>query len=180
MKGGYVRLKTNIKLVNMANIEQKVEELLTQTINQLGYEIYDILYEKEAKDHYLRIFIDKNEGISLEDCETVNNAITDILDEADYIHEPYFLEVSSPGVERRLRKDKHYTAYKGKEIVLNLFEPIILENKEEAHKKKNTTKQLEGILKEFNNNTLILIVENKEILVERKNIANCKAKFNWK
>ena len=67
------------------NIESKVEKLLEDIIKNLGYELYDVRYEKEGKDYYLRIIIDKLEGININDCETVNNAINDILDEADYI-----------------------------------------------------------------------------------------------
>ena len=107
----------------MANIEEKVENLICKTIEDLGYELYDVIYEKEAQDYYLRIFIDTPNGISLEDCEKVNDAINDMLDEANYIKEQYFLEVSSPGVERVLRKEKHLQDNLGKEIVCNLFKP---------------------------------------------------------
>lgn len=88
----------------MTKIEEKVESLIKQTIVNLGYELYDVIYEKEAQDYYLRIFIDKPEGISLNDCETVNNAITDMLDEADYIKDAYFLEVSSPRLRKIIKK----------------------------------------------------------------------------
>ena len=91
----------------MASIEEKVEELIKSKIQQIGYELYDVEYIKEGKDYFLRIFIDKQDGIDLTDCEKVNNEINDILDKADYIKQQYFLEVSSPGIERVLRKDKH-------------------------------------------------------------------------
>ena len=74
----------------MSKIEEKVESLLSSVINQLGYELYDVEYAKEGKDYFLRIFIDKPEGIDLNDCEKVNNAINELLDEADYIKEQYF------------------------------------------------------------------------------------------
>ena len=77
------------------NIETKVQNLLEKIIENLGYELYDVRYEKEGKDYYLRIIIDKPEGIDINDCEKVNNEINDILDKADYIKEQYFLEVSS-------------------------------------------------------------------------------------
>ena len=161
-------------------MENKIEELLKETIENLGYELYDVIYEKEAKDYYLRIFIDKPEGISLEDCETVNNAISDILDEANYIKDQYFLEVSSPGVERLLRKDKHLQANLNKEITVNLFKPITLDQPtEKENKKKNSYKQLDGVLKGFTSSDICLIVENKEITIERKKIANMKLKYNW-
>ena len=89
----------------MANIEEKVENLIKKNIEDIGYELYDVIYLKEGKNYTLRIVIDNEKGISLEDCEKVNNEITDILDEADYIKDQYFLEVSSPGIERLLRKD---------------------------------------------------------------------------
>ena len=119
----------------MANIEEKVESLLKNKIEETGYNLYDVEYAKEGKNYFLRIFIDKPEGIDLNDCEKVNNAINDILDNADYIKEQYFLEVSSPGIERVLRKDKHLEQNIGKEISVKLFkkdekgnmEKIILE-----------------------------------------------------
>ena len=80
----------------MANIEEKVTNLLQDRILELGYELYDVEYAKEGKNYFLRIFIDKEDGIDLNDCEKVNNGIMELLDEADYIKEQYFLEVSSP------------------------------------------------------------------------------------
>lgn len=108
----------------MASIEEKVEALLESTIQEIGYELYDVEYAKEGKDYFLRIFIDKPEGIDLEDCEKVNDAINDLLDEADYIKEQYFLEVSSPGIERNIRKEKHLKQNLEKEIEVKLFKPI--------------------------------------------------------
>ena len=100
----------------MSKIEEKVENLVKKPINNIGYELYDVEYAKEGKDYFLRIFIDNKNGISIEDCEKVNNVISDLLDEADYIKEQYFLEVSSPGIERVLRKDKHLEQNIGKDI----------------------------------------------------------------
>lgn len=79
----------------MANIEEKVTSLLQDKILELGYDLYDVEYAKEGKNYFLRIFIDKEDGIDLNDCERVNNGIMDLLDEADVIKEQYFLEVSS-------------------------------------------------------------------------------------
>lgn len=167
----------------MANIEEKVESLLKPVIEKLGYELYDVIYEKEAKDYYLRIFIDTPKGISLEDCEKVNDAISDILDEANYIKDGYFLEVSSPGIERVLRKDRHFEKSIGEEITVNLFKPIELEKSSEEQKgkpkKPKAVKQIDGILKSFNENEICLMVENNELIVERKNISNIKIKYNW-
>ncbi len=117
----------------MVNIEEKVENLISKTIEDLGYELYDVLYEKESQDYYLRIFIDTPQGISLDDCEKVNDAITDMLDEADYIKDQYFLEVSSPGVERVLRKEKHFEANLGEKITCHLFHSITMKNNKDKH-----------------------------------------------
>lgn len=149
------------------NIEKKVEELLESIIINLGYELYDVIYAKEGKDYYLRIVIDKQDGISIEDCENVNNAINDVLDEADYIKEQYYLEVSSPGVERVLRKEKHYISQIGKEIYVKLFKPL------------DKQKELIGILEEYNNKEIKLRTDEKEIKIELKDIALAKTIFNW-
>ena len=149
----------------MANIEEKVEELVTKPINDLGYNVYDVTYTKEGKDNYLRIFIDSENGISLDDCEKVNNAITDMLDEANYIKEQYFLEVSSPGIERILRKDKHLEENIGEEINIRLFK-----------KDENGLKEYQGILKNFDNEFIEL---QDSVKIERKNISQIKKVYNW-
>ena len=91
----------------MANIEEKVENIILEPIKKLGYELYDVEYVKEGKDYFLRIYIQAEKGIDLNDCEKVSNEITEILDKEDPIKEQYFLEVSSTGVEKNLRKEKH-------------------------------------------------------------------------
>ena len=149
----------------MANIEERVEKLLQSKINELGYELYDVEYAKEGKNYFLRIFIDKDGGIDLEDCEKVNDGIMDLLDEADYIKEQYFLEVSSPGIERILRKDKHLEKNIGTEINIKLFK-----------KDENGNKEYQGILKSFNENEIEL---EEDIKIERKNIAQIKTIYHW-
>ena len=149
------------------NIESKVSSLIEPIIENIGYTLYDLLYVKEGKDYYLRIIIDKPEGIDINDCETVNNAINDMLDEADYIKDQYFLEVSSPGLERVLRKDKHFLSQIGKEISVKLFKPI------------NKLKELIGILEEYNNEELTIKVDDETIKINLKDIALVKTIFNW-
>ena len=149
----------------MANVEEKVEALVKPTIEQIGYELYDVEYAKEGKSYYLRIFIDKPEGIDIQDCEKVNDAINDILDKADYIKEQYYLEVSSPGIERTLRKDKHLEQNIGNEIHVKLFQ-----------KDDNSNKEYEGVLKSYNQETIEL---EENIIIERKNIAQIKTIYHW-
>ena len=88
----------------MVSIEEKIENLIKSKIENLGYELYDVEYSKEGKDYCLRIFIESEKGITLNDCEAVNNAITDLLDEADYIKDQYFLEVSSTRDRKSFKK----------------------------------------------------------------------------
>lgn len=151
----------------MAKIEEKVEELITNKIESLGYNLYDVEYVKEAKDYYLRIYIDNEKGITLEDCELVSNNITDILDKEDYIKDQYFLEVSSPGIERILKKDKHLQANIGKEVQLKLFKPF------------SGKKQFVGILKGFDENNIKLEIDSVDVEISRQNIAQTKTIFNW-
>lgn len=151
----------------MASIEERVENLLQDKITELGYELYDVEYAKEGKNYFLRIFIDNEKGIDLNDCEKVNDGIMDLLDEADYIKEQYFLEVSSPGIERVLRKDKHLDSAMGEEVEVKLFKPI------------NKEKQLEGILTGYDKEIITLMYENDEIEIPRKNISLMKTKYNW-
>ena len=150
------------------NIEEKVELLLEEKINNLGYEIYDVVYEKEAKNYYLRIIIDNENGISIEDCEKVSNEINDKLDEADYIKEQYFLEVSSPGLERTLRKEKHFIKSIDAKILVKLY-----------NKAENGKKEIEGILKEYNKEFLIVDTLENKIKIDNKNIATVKTVFDW-
>lgn len=151
----------------MANIEEKVEMLLRSRINELGYELYDVEYAKEGKNYFLRIFIDKQDGIDLNDCEKVNDGIMDLLDDADYIKEQYFLEVSSPGIERNLRKDKHLDGAMGEEIEVNLFKPF------------DKKKCLQGVLTGYDENTITMMYENEEISINRKDISHMKTIFDW-
>lgn len=148
----------------MANIEEKVEELIKDKIENIGYSLYDVEYAKEGPNYYLRIFIDSEKGIDLDDCEKVSNEINDKLDEADYIKEQYYLEVSSPGIERILRKDKHLKQNIGKQVEVKLFK-----------KDENGNKNYIGKLNDFNAETITI----DEIKIERKNIAQLKTVYEW-
>ena len=149
----------------MANIEERVEKLIKPKIEETGYNLYDVEYVKEGKNYFLRIFIDKPEGIDLNDCEKVNDAINDILDEADYIKDQYFLEVSSPGIERVLRKDEHLEQNIGVEVNVKLF-----------RKDPNGKKEYQGVLKSFDDEIIIL---DEDIQIYRKDIALIQTVYNW-
>lgn len=150
----------------MANIENKVNDLLKVKINSLGYDLYDVEYVKVGKDYFLRIYIDKETGIDLNDCEKVSNEINEILDEKDLIKDQYFLEVSSPGIERILRKDEHLNANIGKTIEIKLFKPI------------EKQKQYIGELVGFDDEKIEIKIEDV-ISIDRKNIAQIKTVYDW-
>ena len=151
----------------MASIEEKIESLVTKPINNLGYDVYDVQYVKEGKDYYLRIFIDKQECIDLNDFENVKNEINNLLDEADYIKDQYFLEISSPGIERILRKDKHLKDNIGKMVEVKLFKPI------------NKQKNIEGTLNNFDKDFILLKTDENEINIDRKDISVIKTIYEW-
>lgn len=151
----------------MTSLEKKVENLIIENIENLGYELYDVIYAKEGKDYYLRILIDSKKGISIEDCERVSNSISDILDEADYIKEQYYLEVSSAGVERVLRQDKHFATNIGSKIEIKMFKPI------------ENSKTIQGILKNYTEKNIEIEKDEKIIEIERENIAVIKTIYEW-
>ena len=156
----------------MANIEERVEALIKPKIEELGYTLYDVQYLKEGQNYFLRVFIEKPNGnIDLNDCEKVNDGINDLLDTADYIKEQYFLEVSSTGIEKILRKDKHLEDNIGENINIKLFKSV------EINEKKQ--KEIEGILKEFSNDSLTIESNEGIIEIERKNISQIKTVFDW-
>lgn len=150
----------------MTSLEKNIFEELEPIINGLNISLYDVIYEKEGKDFYLRIFIEKDGGVDISDCENVNNAINDILDEKDFIKGHYYLEVSSAGLEKTLRLDKHFENNIGNKIQISLYKPI------------NNSKNVIGILKDYDDEKVI--VESDEIIEINKNdISLIKTVFDW-
>ena len=129
----------------MTKIEEKVEQLVKEPIEKLGYNLYDVEYVKEGPNYYLRVYIDKADGIDLNDCEKVSDEINELLDKADYIKEQYFLEVSSPGIERKLRRDEHLQQNISQNIEIKLFK-----------KDNNGKKEYIGKLKSFNKDEITI------------------------
>ena len=149
----------------MAKVEENIESLVKDKIQKIGYELYDVLYIKEGPNRVLRIVIDSEKGISLDDCEKVNDEIKDLIDEADYIKEQYYLEISSPGIERLLRKDWQLKKFKGKLVEVKLFK-----------KDSNGNKNYIGNLDEVTDDTLKLDVDGI-VNIDRKNISQVKTVY---
>lgn len=110
-------------MANQKNIAATVRELLTPTATAMGYDLWDVEFVREGARRVLRLTIDKPEGITIEDCEAYHRAVDPLLDEADPIDSAYYLEVSSPGVERELKYESHFAACVGEEIEIKLYGP---------------------------------------------------------
>ena len=108
----------------MTKLERELEKIVEPVVNNLGYSLYDIEYVKEGKEWFLRLYIDNEKDIDLDDCEKVSNAVSDELDKVDPIESAYSLEVSSCGLERRLRERKHYEAAMQKRVEVGLFKAL--------------------------------------------------------
>jgi len=148
--------------------EQRTQKLLEPILEKNNYELYDVEFVKEAGNWYLRVYIDKEGGITIDDCELVSKALSDLLDEHDFISESYMLEVSSPGLGRRLRKDKHFEKSIGQEVEVKLFRPI------------NKKKEYTGVLKAFDRNTVTIELDDgNELEIPREQISSVKLTFDF-
>ena len=140
--------------------EQKTEELLEPIVTALGFELVDVEYVKEGGTWYLRAYIDKPGGITVDDCEAVSRRFSDILDEKDYIPDSYVFEVSSPGLGRPLKKEKDFKRSLGEEVEIRTYRAI------------ERQKEFTGILKAYDENTVTIAYEDDtEQTFERADIA---------
>ena len=147
--------------------EAKTEELLMPIAEENHVEIYDIEYVKEGSDWYLRAYIDKEGGVTINDCESVSRALSDELDKADFIEDAYILEVSSPGLGRTLKKDKHLQKSLLQEVELKTYKPVL------------GSKEFAGILKAFDEKTVTILSEDEEMVFERADIATIKLALDF-
>lgn len=132
--------------------EQRTEKLLLPILERRGFELVDVEYVKEGSNFYLRAYIDKEGGITINDCEDVSRELNDLLDAEDFIPDAYFMEISSPGLGRQLKKEKDFARSIGKEVEVKLYKPL--------EKKK----ELEGILEEYDEETIRLRISEQEVL----------------
>ena len=139
--------------------ERQTEELLLPIAAANGVSVYDVEYVKEGNSYYLRAYIDKPGGVSILDCETVSRALSDELDRVDLIPDAYILEVSSPGLGRTLKKDKHLQASIGQEVEIKLFKPI------------DKCKEFSGVLERFDAENVVIREGENEKSFARKEIA---------
>ena len=153
------------------NWEARTEKLLVPIAEANHVEIYDVEYVKEGSDWYLRCYIDKEEGVSIDDCEAVSRALSDELDREDFIEDAYILEVSSPGLGRQLKRDRHFEKSLTEEVIVKTYKPI------------DGVKEFTGILKDFDGKTITLEMKKKDqmedMVFERKDIASVRLTFDF-
>ncbi len=148
--------------------EQKTEEILNPIVEEYGFELVDVEYVKEGSTWYLRAYIDKPGGISIDDCEAVSRRLSDILDEKDYIDEAYILEISSPGLGRPLRKEKDYKRSLGEEVEIRTYRMI------------EKQKEFTGTLKEYDEKTVTIEEEGGNVRTfEKSDIALIRLAFDF-
>jgi len=154
--------------MNRSEYESRTEALVLPILEERGWELVDVEYVKEGSTWYLRAFIDKPGGISVDDCEAVSRALEVRLDEENFITEAYILEVSSPGLGRPLKKDRDYVRNEGKEIELRLYRAL------------DHRKEFRGALKSWDQSSVTILDEDgKELIFARKDLALVREAFDW-
>lgn len=147
--------------------DESVLEIAEPIVTGFGFELVDVEYVKEQNERYLRVFIDKPEGITIDDCQLVSEKLGGILDEMDFIAEGYIFEVSSPGLERILKKDKDFARYSGETIEIKFYKP------------KDGKKVIQGCLKGYDKDNLYIDVEGMQKAFARSEIAVAKRVFTF-
>lgn len=139
------------------NTVQRVEEIVKPFADELGLQLWDIKFAKEGSDWYLRIFIDKDGGVSIDDCVDLTHAITKPLDEADPISQSYMLEVSSPGVERELTKDEHFEKFVGSPVMIRLIRAV------------DGVRDFKGVMTSYENKKItVKLIDGSEVTFDKK------------
>ena len=136
--------------------EQQTEELLEPIVSEFGFELVDVEYVKEAGNWFLRAYIDKPGGITVDDCEVVSRRFSDILDEKDYIEDSYIFEVSSPGLGRPLKKEKDFKRALGDEVEIRTYRAI------------DRQKEFVGLLKDYDSDTVTIEYEDGSVQTFQK------------
>jgi len=148
--------------------EQKTEEILLPIVQEHAFELVDVEYVKEGGSWYLRAYIDKEGGIAIDDCEVVSRALSEILDQKDFIEDAYILEVSSPGLGRPLKKEKDFVRSMGEEVEIRTYRAF------------NKQKEFVGILCAYDKESVTIELEDKEEMkFEKSDIALIRLAFDF-
>lgn len=146
--------------------ERRSQELIEPILHELGFELWDVEYVKEAGEYYLRAYIDKPGGITINDCEAVSRRFSDSLDREDFIPESYILEVSSPGLGRALKKDRDFERSLGEDVEVKTYAPKKFDSYSKARK------EYSGCLEAYDGGTVTIRDEDgSELVFQRSEIA---------
>ena len=151
----------------MAKIDEALEKIAADVCERHGVYIYNTEYKKEGSEYFLRLYIDKDGGVTIEDCENVSREISPLLDDLTFIKEAYIFEVSSPGIDRALSRDWHFEKVMGEEIDIKLFAPI------------DGMKEISGKLTKYENGKITVSVNDKEITIEKGKAASVRLAFTF-
>ena len=147
-----------------SNTEKRLEEMLKPVVERMGYEMVDIEFVKEGPNWYLRAFVDKDGGVTIDDCELISKELEKVLDENDPIEQAYFLEISSPGIDRPLKKKEDFIKFNGETVDVKLYRPI------------EGSKEHRGKLVDFSEDGTVTIEtdDDKKLSFEKKDIAGVR------
>lgn len=149
-------------------VEQRCESLVQPILDENGFELWDVEYVKEGANYYLRVYVDKEGGITIDDCVTVSRALEGKLDAENFIEEAYILEVSSPGLGRPLKRERDFARSVGEQVDVKLYKAI------------GQQKEFTGALKSYDDSTVTLEYENGEVQTfERSAIALIRLAFDF-
>ena len=155
-----------IKMI-LSKIEKNTYDLSENLVTSRGYSIYDVEYLKEGPHWFLRVYIDRDGGVNIDDCESISRELSVLLDEKDLVKDNYFLEISSPGIERVLRQEEHFQSAIGENVRIKLYKAV------------NGVKEAEGRLLYADNQKITVKTDFNQFDIEKKNIAKANIKFDF-
>ncbi|MQN00640.1 MAG: ribosome maturation factor RimP [Lachnospiraceae bacterium] len=145
--------------------ERKTEEFITPILERKGLSLWDVVFEKQGKEYYLTAYIDKPGGVTVDDCEEVSREMNEILDREDYIRENYTFVVSSPGLDRPLKRERDFINSIGREVEIKTYKAI------------DGTKEFTGVLKAYDQDTVTVDEGGGDRVFDRKDIAMIRLAF---
>ena len=151
----------------MSKIEDTVLEISDSLAEKMNFSVVDAEYKKESGMQILRVYIDKDGGVDLDDCEKFSRALEEILDKEDPIEEAYNLEVSSPGLDRQLKKEREFLHYVGRQVEVKLY------------KETDGRKEFDGILKEYKDKKVYIETDGEVIEINPKDAAYIRLYFEF-
>jgi len=151
----------------LAKADEALEKLALDVCERHGVYIYNTEYKKEGSESLLRLYIDKDGGVTIEDCENVSREISPMLDDLTFIKEAYIFEVSSPGIDRALTRDWHFEKVIGEEIEIKLFAPL------------DGKKEITGVLTGYSDGIITVMENDKEITIEKSKAASIRLAFKF-